>query len=77
MTVKELIKHLQNFNPELEVIQTRYSDYIPLEKDDIEVGKAIPSEPGQSWLRKYYPHMEETEPEVAKKVKEYLHFEGN
>lgn len=70
MTVKELIDFLQKFNPDLEVIHTRCSDYEIIEESMWSIQLAIPRT-DKNFLIRYHPSL------PIQIAKEYLHLEGN
>jgi len=79
MTVKELITYLKTFDPKLEVIETRYSDYRLMEKTGISLAKAVKrSEDPTEWIMRVDEHDLRTMSEENRaKVKTFLHFDGN
>lgn len=83
MTVKELIKHLKKFDPNLEVICRRYSDAQFFDESEIYIKKAVIRER----IRRFAPPDQELilidnycaldDPELKARMKDYLFFEGN
>lgn len=73
MTVRELVTLLQGFDQDLEVICTRFSDYMYMKPDEISVVQALPDD-NKTWLTRAHPTMTE---EDKARVKNYLHFAGN
>lgn len=69
LTVRDLIDFLQRLDPEMEVIESRYSDYMPMELESWSVVKGVES-PGQHWIMRHHPS-------ISDAGKEYLYFAGN
>jgi hypothetical protein len=74
MTVGELIVHLGNFDPKMEVAYQLYSDYSDMEIADIEVLDLCDHGSG-SYLERVRPTDIGRHP--ADKIKQYLCFPGN
>ena len=72
MTVKELKTMLEKYPDDMEIINTRCSDYDIVEEDDFSVVKAVNN--GNFWLMRSHPTMSL---ENKLKEKEYLHLKGN
>jgi len=70
MTVKELIRFLEKFDPNMEVIHTRCSDYEIIREDMWNTVWAF-QKSNESWLTRYHPSLPKST------AKEYLHLEGN
>lgn len=54
MKVKELIKRLKSFDPDLDVVTSRYSDYATFGATDIELVNVL--EHSKEWWTRYYAH---------------------
>lgn len=74
MTVGELRQLLETLPPEMELIQTRYSDYGFQKASMWSVIEAIPGKSMDSWLMRTHPSMTK---EQRSEAKTYLHIEGN
>ncbi len=72
MNVKELKEILKDLPDEMEVIQTRYSDYCHCDKYNFSTVKAVDSASG--WLMRSHPTMTD---ENKAKEKTYFHIDGN
>ena len=72
MNVKELKEILKKLPEDMEVIQTRCSDYATMTKDDFYLVKAVDS--GGGWLMRSHPTMTD---ENKAKEKTYFHIDGN
>ena len=73
MTVGELRTLLEGMPADMELIQTRCSDYSFQTADMWSVVEAI-YEPGKYWLTRTHPRMS---PRQLASAKKYLHIEGN
>lgn len=71
MTVKELKEILSEHPDNMEILFSQFSDYSPLQKDDISVVSAVDKD--FYWMRSH-PTMNE---ECQSKKKDYLCFPGN
>ncbi len=90
MTVKDLIKHLKKFDPNLECVCRRYSGLMFFEQDEIKVIKAA-TRTRMGWRgaetdlinMQGYVHSDGTykpamdDPDLKSRAKDYLFFEGN
>ncbi len=79
MTVKELIRHLEQFDGDLLVITTRYSDYAEMEPpEEVQVLRPDRRGPRMEWLVRYYEHQWRDVPEADRPdTMTCVHFEGN
>ncbi len=72
MNVGELIKMLEKYPKDMEVIHEMYSDYAAISEDEWNVVDAVPNSGG--WLMRAHPTMSEENKEVQKKC---LCLDGN
>ena len=72
MNVKELKEILKDLPDDMEVIQTRHSDYCTMDKSDFNFVQAVDS--GSGWLMQSHPTMTS---ENKAKEKTYFHIDGN
>lgn len=73
LTVGGLIEILSKLPQDMQLIETRYSDYQFMTASEWSVVEAV-IKPGGDWLMRADPTMSDDEREGAKK---YLHVEGN
>lgn len=74
MTVGELKKMLERYPDDMEILNTRYSDYDLVVHEDWSVIRAVPSLHGTDWYTRYHETMKE---EDKARAKDYLHLVGN
>lgn len=74
VTVRDLIAFLSQLPADMELIETRCSDYAPMDLDDWEIVKAVNMEPNMEYLQRFHPTMAAS---LQDRTKEYLHFRGN
>lgn len=72
MTVEELIKMLKKYPKDMQIINSRYSDYELIEEDEWSIVEAVPDPAG--WLMRSHPTMSD---ENKANAKRYLHLQGN
>lgn len=68
MTVNDLIKLLEKYPQNLEVVVDRYSDYIQLDKSNVSITEGIPKD---EWVMRCYSSHMFKDKEVL--VKKYLY----
>lgn len=74
MTVKELRAHLAQFPGDMEVLETRYSDFSPMALDSWGLIDGIPQVSGRyGWVQR----ADQLTDEHRSKMKTYLHYAGN
>ena len=73
MNVGELKKMLEQYPDDMEILNTRASDYDVITEDEWSVIKAVPNGSG-GWVMRSHETMSE---ENKAKEKEYLHLLGN
>ena len=71
MTIAELKKLLDKYPDSMEVITSRYSDYVQISESDF---KLINGVPNYCWIMRSHPTMSE---ENKANEKTYLHLTGN
>lgn len=74
MKVKDLIAKLQTFDPELEVICQRYSDYVLVEDDDPFLLQQVKAVPQGGYIMRNHTTLPEEE---RLKLRDYVCFSGN
>ncbi len=70
MKVQELIEHLKTFDPNLEVIVDRYSDY-----EVVGTGKIVKGVSQDGWVMRG-SYVEELRPAEKRRMKDYLYLTG-
>ena len=84
MTIKELKEFLEQFPEDMEILETRYSDFISMKVESWGKIKAIDVRNNRGYIM-HYPSYDwrlkdpkyKAEIESVGKVKEYVHFIGN
>ena len=71
MTKAELVKYLEKFDDNAEILYNQYSDYSILEEKDIELIRAVPK---SFYVMRSHPTMSE---ENKAKEKDFIIFPGN
>lgn len=72
MTVGDLKKMLEQYPDDMEIVNTRCSDYDNITEDEWGVVKGVPNESG--WIMRSHPTMSANN---KANEKEYLHLAGN
>jgi len=71
MTKAELVKYLEKFDDNAEILYVQYSDYRILEEKDIDLFRAVPK---RLYVMRSHPTMSE---ENKAKEKDFIVFPGN
>lgn len=73
MTVGDLKKMLEKYPEEMEILNSRCSDYCIVDEDEWHVVEGVPIV-GACWIMRSHPTMSDEQKKMAKK---YLFLEGN
>lgn len=72
--LQKLLAATKRKHGDLELLETRYSDYKLMDADSWTVTEAVPGPTKGDWLMRKSPTMSEEQKTNARK---YLHFQGN
>lgn len=77
ITVGQLIRHLETFDPNLRVLYSCFSDWAPMTLDEVRVNQAYPQRPGSAseFLRRVSPYQRLNPHDMVPET--FLCFPGN